>query len=58
MQGLNEVQTSKASGKTPLLKYDIINNCQQKFVKRQKCEPGHAKPKVSRARAQSTSMLQ
>ena len=34
MQGLKEVQTSKVSEKTPFLKYDIINNGQQKFVKR------------------------
>ena len=55
MQGLEEEQTSEASGKTPFLKYDIISNGQQKFVKRQKCEPGHEN---LRARSQSTSMLQ
>ena len=55
MQGLKEMQTSKASGKTPFLKYDSINNGQQKFVKSQKCEPGHEK---LRARAQSTIILQ
>ena len=54
MKGLKEVQTSKASGETPFLKYDI-NNGQEKFVKCQKCKPGHEK---LRARAQSTSMLQ
>ena len=52
---LKEVQTSKASQKTPFLKYGIIDNAQQKFVKRQKCEPGHEK---LRPRAQSTRMLQ
>ena len=55
MQGLKEVQTSKASEKTPFLKYDIISNSQKKFVKRRKYEPGHEK---LRPRAQSTSMLQ
>ena len=55
MQGLKEVQTSKVFEKRPFVKYDIIKNGQQKFVKLQKCEPGHEK---LRARAQSTSMLQ
>ena len=35
MQGLKEVQKSKASGKGEFPKYDIINKGQQKFVKRQ-----------------------
>ena len=55
MQGLKKVKTSKAPEKTPFLKYDIINNGQQKFVKCHKCEPGHEK---LTARAQSPSMVQ
>ena len=55
MQGVKVMKTSKASGKAPFLKYDIINIGQQKLVKRQKCEPGHEK---LRARAQSTCMIQ
>ena len=46
MQGLKEVQASQASGKTLFLKYDIINNGQEKFVERQKCEPDHEKSKA------------
>ena len=49
------MQTSKASGETAFLKYDITNKDQKKFAKHQKCEPGHEK---LRARAQSTNMLQ
>ena len=54
MQGLKEVQTSNASEKKSFLKYDIMNNGQYKFEKRQKCEPDHEK---LRARTQRTSMF-
>ena len=43
MQVIKEMQTSKGSEKTAFLKYAIINSGQLKFVKRQKCEPGHEK---------------
>ena len=45
----------KSVQKPPFLKYDLINNGQQNFVKNQRYEPGLEK---LRARAQSTSMLQ
>ena len=45
----------KSVQKPPFLKYDLINNGQQNFVKSQKYEPGLEK---LRARAQSTNILQ
>ena len=45
MQGLKEVQISKATEKT-FLKYDIISNSQRKLVKCQICEPGPEKLRV------------
>ena len=54
MQGLKEMQTSKASEKTLFLKYDIISNGQYKFAKRRKCKPGHEKLRAT-ARAMTFS---